>query len=155
MKAYLAPLALIGALSGCNDSPSNSPTESTTSAITTAVRTISPALQATCKPLTSTAVAARASVDDSGKIVVARLDRGDLETFFYDSKGSLVSHSQLQVPIPDSLDTREIAILWDGRDQSHKTVPSGHYFQFWTLRDSLGATLRQDSACVGFVTSGN
>ncbi|MBK9578631.1 MAG: hypothetical protein IPK50_12195 [Fibrobacterota bacterium] len=155
MKAYLAPLALIGALSGCNDSPSESPMESSTPAKTTAVRTISPALQATCKPLPSPAVAARASADDSGKIIVARLRRGDMEAFIYDSMGNQVSHSLQQVSIPDSLESREISILWDGRDQSHKTVPPGHYFQFWTLKDSLGTTLRQDSACVGFVASGS
>lgn len=85
-------------------------------------------------------------------MVVTRVPRGDLETLLYDSLGILVAHSQLQVPLYDNLNTKEVMVLWNGSNDT-QPLPKGHYFQFWTLKDSLGSTLRQDSACIGLVTS--
>ncbi|HNY32375.1 MAG TPA: hypothetical protein PKO15_15930 [Fibrobacteria bacterium] len=145
MKAIFATATLTLLLVACNDSPTESEKVDTPS---TTQRTISPALRAKCTPLEANPAARLAEEP----VTMNLKAKGKMEVFTYDTAGTLIGHSLSEASIPDSSDHREIAIQWDGKSGS-TYVPTGHYFMFWTLKDSLGATLRQDSTCVGFASN--
>lgn len=80
--------------------------------------------------------------------------KGNLELFAYDSIGGQVSHSNTEFRLPATMQELEtMSISWVGSNGSDY-VPTGHYFLFWTITDSLGASLHKDSTCYGWVYSG-
>ena len=67
----------------------------------------------------------------------------------YNGTGFLIKSGHLalaaEVPIAEQLPF----MLWNARYSDGSQVPSGVYFEFFTLRDSTGAVVGHDSACIG------
>lgn len=142
MKARLVALTATIVLSSCNDNSTNADEPGKM----VPPRSISSSLQASCKPIV-TALVPRAA---AGEVDVQLSALGKVDLFAYDTAGGLVSHSLTPMKLPPTRQELDrLVISLDGR-YGDDYLPTGHYFLFWSIQDSLGTTLKQDSACYGW-----
>ena len=70
----------------------------------------------------------------------------------FDSSGrfqvNLEGYLQSSYDTPSTVDTTKLGVIWNGKNASGESCPTGRYFYFWQVRDSVKVLVRTDSSCI-------
>jgi hypothetical protein len=109
-------------------------------------RGISNQLRSTCPSLDS-------QVPDDHEPAPWPTATDSVDVAIYDTRGVIVTQAHLSLGPHTQYQDNAPRFVWNLADSKGQTVSTGHYFQYFILRDSTGAVVGRDSLCIGLLRS--